>query len=305
MSSINIKDPNLFLNSSADVRHVLPDYPRQVRVELSSLCNASCSFCHAHGNFSPMARPKARMTKQLFNLILDDISSWPKPLKEIVPTGWGEVFLNREWPWMLQEISLRLPKTGIQIVTTGTLLTDEAIERLALVPTLSGCNVSINAFFVDTWTRIHKLPPKAMLIAINAVHRLRDRRPDVNVNVSMVHSPELQTEMEKDLFKEYWSQFGSTTVSIASYAGNPKYVPNPPVTLPCRSVFDGLMILDSGAVGTGCCFWNGDAEELAIGHFPEDKLLDIWRGDRLRKLTETHNSGRRPELPLCLNCTFA
>lgn len=305
IQAIGIKDPTKELNTYNLVQYQLPEFPRQVRIETSSFCNAGCDFCHAHGSFKPMDRKKGRMTPALFSAILDDIASWPKPLKELVPTGWGEVFLNREWPWMLQEISRRLPKTGIQIVTTGTLLTDDAIEKLALVPTLRGCNISINAFFEETWTRIHKLPPKAMLMAVNAVHKLRDRRPDVDVNVSMVHSPELQTEMEKDLFKEYWSQFGSTTVSIASYAGNPDRVPDPPVTLSCRSVFDGLFVLDSGLVGTGCCFWNGDAEELAIGHFPEESLLQIWNGDKLKRLGELHNGGRRSEIPICKGCSFA
>ena len=305
MLSIGLKDPTKELNTCSQVQYLLPEFPRQVRIETSSFCNAGCDFCHAHGSFKPMDRKKARMTSALFSAILDDIASWPKPLKELVPTGWGEVFLNREWPWMLQEISRRLPKTGIQIVTTGTLLTDDAIEKLALVPTLSGVNFSINCFFADSWSRIHKLPPKAMLIAVNAVHKFRDRRPDVATNVSMVMDSQLTTELEKDLFLNYWSGFGNVTISPASYAGNPKRVPDPPVTLSCRSVFDGLIVLDSGLVGTGCCFWNGDHEELAIGHFPEEKLLTIWGGDKLQHLCKLHNSGQRTELKLCSTCSFA
>lgn len=305
MPDIGIKDPTKELNTYSQVQYQLPEFPRQVRIETSSFCNAGCDFCHAHGSFKPMDRKKARMTPALFSEILDDIASWPKPLKELVPTGWGEVFLNRDWQWMLLEISRRLPKTGIQIVTTGTLLTDDAIEKLALVPTLSGVNFSINCFFADSWSRIHKLPPKAMLIAVNAVHKFRDRRPDVPVNVSMVMDSQLVTELEKDLFLKYWSSFGNVTVSPASYAGNPNRVPDPPVTLSCRSVFDGMIVLDSGLVGTGCCFWNGDAEELAIGRFPQERLLDIWRGTPLKRLCELHNSGRRPELELCSTCSFA
>ena len=305
MVNIGLKDPTKELNTCSQVQYLLPEFPRQVRIETSSFCNAGCDFCHAHGSFKPMDRKKARMTPGLFSAILDDIASWPKPLKELVPTGWGEVFLNREWPWMLQEISRRLPKTGIQIVTTGTLLTDDAIEKLALVPTLSGVNFSINCFFADSWSRIHKLPPKAMLIAVNAVHKFRDRRPDVATNVSMVMDSQLTTELEKDLFLNYWSSFGQVTVSPASYAGNPKRVPEPPVTLSCRSVFDGLFVLDSGLVGTCCFFWNGDHDELAIGQFPEEQLLDIWNGARLKQLGELHNSGRRAELNLCATCSFA
>lgn len=301
----NLLDPSKHLNSYAQVQFKLPEFPRQVRVETSSFCNSSCSWCHFHGDFKPATRTKGRMTRELFSAILDDIASWPKPLQEIVPTVWGEVFLNKSWAWMLMEIARRLPQTGIHIVTTGILLNDENLEQLAQVPTLKYFNASINAFFSETWERTHKVPAKHMPTAIAAVHKFRDRRPDVQVNVSMVHDPELVTELEKDLFKEYWGMFGSVTVSNVSFAGHPTRGPKEPVTLACRSVVDGLVLLDSGLVGTGCCFWNGDAAELAIGTFPTEKLLDIWRGERLRRILELHNSGRRAELSLCNNCTFA
>ena len=283
----------------------MPEYPRQVRVELSSLCNSSCVFCHAHGDFLPMVRPKERMTIALFNQVLDDLESWPEPVEELVPTAWGELFLNREWAWMLGEISRRLPKTGIQIVTTGSLLVPMTLERLALVPTLKGINFSLNAFYTETWTKVHGLPAKGMQIAVEAVHAFRERRPDVKVNVSMVHQTDLQTELEKDVFESYWKQFGPVTVSNASFAGNPKHLPDPPVVMSCRSLFDGLAVLANGNVGTGCCFWSGDAEELSIGHFPEETLLSIWRGYRLQQLTNLHNTGRRAEIDLCRRCTFA
>ena len=115
----------------------------------------------------------------------------------------------------------------------------------------------------------------------------------------------IRSIMEKDLFKEYWATFGSVTVSTVSFAGNPNRGPRVPVTLACRSVVDGLVIFDDGAVSNGCCFNGDNVPELRLGHFPEQGLLDIWRGDRIREIVELHNSGRRQDLPLCKGCTFA
>jgi Radical SAM superfamily/Iron-sulfur cluster-binding domain len=300
--------PVVTIPTLARVTHALPDYPRQVRVELANMCNSKCPFCHAHGAYlPPMQRPKRRMTRELFQMVLDDLAKWAVPLAELVPTAWGEIFLNREWVWMLDQIARRLPHTGIQIVTTGSLLTAAAVEALALVPTLSGVNFSINAFFGETWSQVHGLPTKGMEIALAAVHSLSERRPDVKINVSMVHEPRLQTEMEKDCFLEYWAQFPPITVTVsnASYANNPTCTPDPPVLMPCRSVFDGLVVLQNGAVGTGCCFWNGDSSDLNLGSFPDETLMDIWHGARLRRIAQLHNSQRRMELPLCKTCTFA
>ena len=288
----------------SDVKYTLPPYPRQVRIETSSFCNAGCSWCHAHGE-KGLTRQKGKMDRQMITRIIDDIATWPEPLKELVPTNFGELFLHRDWYAILQEIARKLPETKIALVTTGTLLTPAQIAKLATIPTLGYVNFSINAYFRETWERIHKLPAKMMDRAVSNVHVLRDRRPDVDVNVSMVYDPEITTETERERFLAHWTQFGSTTVSHVSFAGHPRKRPLQPVTLSCRSVFDGIVVFDDGNCGTGCCF-DGDADpELNIGHFPEEKLLDIWHGEKLKRLCEIHNDGRRVDLKLCKTCSFA
>ena len=303
MPDIRIKDPQRELNSYSQVQHQLAEVPRQVRIETASMCPMACPFCHAFGDFKPLTRAKGRMTKELYSAILDDIASWPKPPEEIVPTNFGELAMNPHWEWMLQDLSRKVPGTRIHLVTTGIWLNQKNLEKLALVPNLKYVNFSVNAFFGETWARVHGQPAKHMPAVIRAVHEFRDRRPDVQVNVSMVQDPDITTDLEKDLFLNYWAQFGPVTVSPASYAGNPKHQPDPPVSLSCRSIIDGLVISDQGVVGTGCCF--DGSLELAIGHFPEENLLAIWRGEKLKDLVDLHNSGRRAEIPLCRGCTFS
>lgn len=299
------KDPLVEFNTYAQVQYDLPEYPRQVRIETASFCPNSCDFCHAFGDFKPLTRKKGKMTNSMYQALIEDIAGWEKPLYEMVPVNFGELWVVKDWEWMLHLASARLPKTRLTLVTTGTMLTPERVEKLAQVPTLAYVNFSINAFFVETWTRILGVPEKYMKIAISAVHALRDRRPDVEVNVSMVHDPALITELEKDMFLQYWSSFGPVTISTVSYAGNPHRLPSVPVTLSCRSVFDGLVVFNNGLVGTGCCF-DGDADpELSIGSFPQQTLMEIWRSDKLKGLCEIHNSGQRDILSLCKTCSFA
>lgn len=288
----------------SDLRYALPAFPRQVRMELSSFCNAGCTFCHAHGE-KKLTRKKAKMETSLAEHLIEDIASWSMPLYELVPTNFGELFIHKDWHRILLRASELLPRTRLTIVTTGTLMTPGALEKLASVPTVAYVNFSINAYYAETWERIHKMNRKFMEIAVNAVHAFRDRRPDVEVNVSMVYDSALVTEKEKDMFLVHWNQFGNVTFSPASYARNPLRKPENLVTLPCRSVFDGLVVFTDGKVGPACCF-DGDADpELNIGHFPEERLIDIWKGERLAKLCEIHNRGLRGSVGICSECTFA
>lgn len=443
VSVVQFRDPTQGANRYDMVKYELPEQPRQVRIELARNCTAACPWCSLYGRDEAF-RAKAPGTElgfmdmQMFERIIDDIATWPKPLQELSPTNYGEMLMNKQWLPMLQLVERKLPKTGLAVVTTGIALNDENLEKLASITTLAYLNMSINAYFSETWERQHRRPAKLMTQCVAAVHKFRDRRPDVRTNVSLVYDTEYVTELERDLFLAYWRPFGSVTINERSYAGWPDRGPQVPVTLPCRSVFDGLVVFNDGNVGTGCCVlptqgilmmkgskniedivvgdrvythrgriktvlqifqrpytgivqcitpkdgpklkvtpehpiltahgwkpagkltikdrvmtgipsqrpkfftshirsisteqytgpvynlevaddhsyvigvtslhncFDGLKEpSLNVGHVPEEKLLDIWRGEKLRAVAETHNAGRRATLPLCARCTYA
>ena len=94
-----------------------------------------------------MTRKKSPMKKQLFTKIIDEISLWETNKVgngiEIVPTFYGEFFLNPEWKRYLSYISDNLPKCRIAIPTNGSRITPETIEFLAGIPNLTYMNFSI------------------------------------------------------------------------------------------------------------------------------------------------------------------
>lgn len=285
-------------------QYILTAVPRQVRIESSSHCNLACPWCHGHG-FRKMARTKGFIDLSLVEHLLQEIAGWSAPLYEIVPTNFGEWFMYQRWYEMGCLIDKYLPKTRMTLPTTGVLLDEKKLTQLASFQTLKWVNFSVNAYFAETYERIHGASSRNILKVREMIQRLRDMRPDVHVQVSMVYDPSITSEMERDLFQAYWEGLCQVSINTASYAGRPDRAPVPSLELPCRSVFDGLVIFDDGCVSNGCCF-NGDNDpDLSIGHVPEETLLDIWRGDKLRRLADLHNSGQRAQLTICKNCTFA
>ncbi len=295
------------------------EYPRQVRIESSSMCNMKCMMCAGHGDTNPatekgyilgMSRTKARMPTPLFTHIIEDIASWKQPLYEIVPTNYGEWFMHPEWWTQAQAIDRLLPKTKLVLPTTGVLVTDAVLMKLADLKTLFWLNVSVNAFFADTYERIHNQPASHIPRIRRWVEKFKDMRPDVHLQFSMVYDPirQGQSEKEKELFQQYWSKrldgtyLGEVTINQMTHVMHGPGA-KAMVTLPCRSMFDGLVIFDDGRVGTGCCF-DADAE-LVVGKVPGTKLLDIWRGEKLRAYGRLHNEGRRNEIGICSGCSFA
>lgn len=293
------------------IRYMLAPFPRQGRVEIAHRCPNHCPWCHDFGGSNPVVpggrtgkRPAAVMPLGVIETLLQEIASWPRPLVELTYNNYSELWTHPQWPEALRLVDKYLPKTKFVLVTTGTMLTEKALDEIVAMKTLKHVNFSVNAFFQETYERIHGVSAKPLTWLPARVESLRNRRPDIRVIVSMVYDTTLVTEIERELFASFWSpRAHSVYIAQPSYAGSPLRAPVEPVTLPCRSVFDGLVIIPDGRVLTGCCF-DADAE-LEVGHWPEEKLLDIWKGDKLKAIAETHNSGRRTEIALCKSCTFA
>ena len=298
--------PTHVLPTVKDVQHKFPFLPRQVRIDAARVCAARCLFCHRFGDFRPNAPTKQEFMELSFvEQILKDIASWPSPLPEIVPTNFTEWMNNPQWHDMGRMIGEYLPATPIVLPTTGVLLVqNEALKKLASISTLRWTNFSLNAYFKETWARTLRVSERLFPKVLALPEKFRALRPDVTINISMVYDPQLITEKERELFQNYWQSRGfRVSINNVSYAKNPKRVPEPPVVISCRSIFDGLVVFLNGQVGTGCCF-SGE-NELPVGRFPEQKLLEIWRGDQLRALGNLHNTGRRAELEICKTCSFA
>lgn len=293
------------LPSIGSVKYTLPAFPRQVRLESAFSCVMACRFCHAWGDFKEPTRKKAFMELDLLERLLQEIASWPQPLSEVCPTNYGEWFVNPRWYEMGKMIERYLPNTPMTLPTTGTLLNDKNLERLASLQTLRWLNFSINAYFAETWEYVHRVPAaKLMPRVLSLPERFREMRKDVTVNISMVFDSSIVTERERELFEQHWRRRGfQVSVSTAQYVNHPTKSPATPSQVSCRSIFDGLVVTPDGEVLTGCCYDSN--AELSVGNSNEKRLLDIWRGDQLRRLAELHNSGKRSEINLCKGCTFA
>jgi len=282
------------------VKYDLAEYPRQIRLDTINQCNAKCIPCHYHFQ----TRRRGKMSMKLLTKILDELKGWPKPLGEIVPVNFGELILLKNWYKVLRLIEERLPQTRIALPTNGSLLDDDTVRKLASIGTLKWFNFSVNAFFGETYEAFTGLKAETidkMKVAIVLLHRMR---PDITTCASMIFDTNFQTEMERDLFTQFWKPLTSVvSINPAAYCNSPLEKPLIPTKTACRSIFDGLTILYDGKVVTGCCF---DASGvLEIGDVNNQALLEIWRGEKLRQLCELHNEGRRGEIELCSRCSFA
>lgn len=284
-------------NALGHIKYDTLPQPKSLHLDTYAYCNAKCLFCR----YPVLKRKKGVMDMELLERILDDASAWATPLWEIVPIHFGEFFLIPNWYEILKLIEKKLPKARIILPTNGSKLDFETISRLATIQSLSVINISVNAFFNETYEAVMGLKPETMGNIKKAINYLQILAPQVNIWCSMVYDPMYQTEKEKELFIKEWREYGHVQVHPASFiGGHPRsFIPS---VIPCRSIFIDFIILWDGRVVPCCWDSNGD---IVVGNVKKQKIMDVWHGKKMNNLRKAHNEGRRQELPLCSICSFS
>lgn len=273
-------------------------YPRQIRLDTISRCNAKCLSCHR--NIPAVKAQSGLMCIDTIIQVIKDIASADQHPDEIVPVNYGEFFMHPDWPSILSALETYLPGTGIVLPTNGALLNQKALSVLVEVKTLKLINFSINAFFADTYQRFMGFNHEVMARILEANEYIKAKRPEVIRWASMVFDPEYQTDLERDLFMEFW--YGKVnwvwTLPAANCGRKPVAYT---VQVPCRSLFDTLVISRELKLGS-CCFDAGFT--LDIGEW-NGSVITAWTNPKLAALRLAHNEGKRAEYPTCAGCSFA
>ncbi len=282
----------------SDIKYDTPSQPHQLRLDTTTRCNAKCLSCHRFNT----DRPQGDMGTDLFLEILEDVARWKEPLAEIVPVNYGELLMRKDWAWLLQMISERLPSTRIVLPTNGALFNDDVVETLCKVKTLKTVNFSVNACFDETLWEFAMLRPDLFLRVQLALNHIRALRKDIHKRVSMVFDPMYSTDLERDVFGRFWKHKADEVAIIpAASAGRSDKKPAIITTIPCRSIFSDIVVGYDRKISS-CCFQAGF--DMDLGEY-RGNLLENWHSPELTELRRMHNEGRRAENEICRGCTFA
>ena len=281
--------------SIKDIKYDTRNQPRQIRLDTTTRCNATCLSCHRF-----LTNRKGEMEFSLIKEIINDVAHLPQTLTEIIPVNYGEFFLRDDWLRILMLIAEKLPDTNLVIPTNGSRLDEGTVNKLCNVPTIEIINFSVNAVFNETYEQFMGLPASNLNKIINAIGIIKRKRPDISIWTSMVFSPEYQTDLERNLFQQFWKGATFSQINTASSAGR-GMKPINTVELPCNSIFNDMVIGYDRKISS-CCFDAGFT--LDLGWFEGD-IVKAWRNDKFEDFRRSHNEHKRGQNKICSSCTFA
>lgn len=237
----------------------------EVEIETINRCNGVCSFCPVNRNID--SRVEKKMSKQLFEKIIAE-------LEEICYAGRLALFSNNE-PLLDERIiefssyaREHLPKAKIHLFTNGTLLNlDIFLEIINYLDEL----------IIDNYNQQLQLIPSIKIIK-EYVDSCGDDTIRKKIKILLRKPNEILTSRGGDAPNR------EKIIDVSEDT--------------CALPFQQLIIRPSGKVSL-CC--NDPLGKETLGDLTKETILDVWFGEKYRKIRENIAKGRK-YLKHCENC---
>lgn len=273
--------------------------PLHVDVELTNVCDLRCPFCETLS----MQRPKGLMSEETFQTLVrecDEIG-----VDSIKLNLWGESLLHKQLLEFIQ-FAKKYSKLILQFNTNANRMPLK-LSRGMVEAGLDRLTVSMDGITKETYEKMRvggkfEKVMENIEALIAAKKELGGDKPHLTLQI--IRTNENLEEIEQ--FVKHWEP-KVDRVSVTNICTT-----NTPEVLeyslredqkigrkPCDQIWQRLSVLYDGRVTVCCNDYDGF---LVIGQLGQDKLVDLWHGEKLTTLRNRHRALDFQGL-VCNNCT--
>lgn len=288
-----------------DTNGFLPDFPITVSVELVNRCNLSCIMCYTVNH----SDPKSTLDLDSINEMMMECKRHDLPAM-VVGMG-AEPLLYKD----VRNVLKLARDAGVMDVFLGTngVLLNERMSLFLVDMEIARVEISLDAATPETY---HQIRGKNQLELIERnIHNLLEIRGRSNAKLPVVRL----CFCVQDLNRHECEQFVEKWNGLVDYIDFQKYIDFSFVDelrstgtveqidsfivedTHCAYPFNSLHVWSNGNV-TPCCTFFAKNDDLVVGNIHEEKLKDIWMGERIRKIRRQLQTGDlNPTCRVCLS----
>jgi len=286
--------------------YLSPEFPSQIIVENTELCNYACLHC-PHHTFERSNKYGGRnldlgLHKKLIDEVISDGRGYCRFIRY---AALGETLLHPNFIEMV-EYAGKYSGVPLNITTNGLLLTAELTRKL-LDAGVSIFDVSIDACSPDTYRKIRR---KGDLLKVRAnclklIEIIKSGKYKAKMIVSFVEQP--LNRQEKNRFREFWENAGADFVVIRpmhSASGSIKATAqkmrkNAKERTPCVYPWERLVLTSLGYLSYCPAEWEYKA---CIADFRTTTIKKVWQGAYMRVLRKAHLDNDFSKFSFCKQC---
>ncbi len=298
-----VRNPLFLFLQNLRIEHVVKklEVPVAANIELTNNCNAQCIMCsHQH-----MKRNKGFQTYEMFQNIADQLKEMG--VRKANLTGIGEGMLDKNvFKKLRYAKNVGIPET--MITTNASMIYGDNVNELletgidAIRFSLDGVGEEYNRIRVGLdYDKIRqnildlvnkrekgKYETKIYLNLLKKTDGLKDESGVVNTWKNIV-----------DGFNfVYYMNWGNLEDNIVEHGyNNQAFIRRPP----CPFLWNTINIMWEGQVALCCLDYNVISP---IGHIKEQSIKNIWHGELMNKMRETHMRGDFSNTLICKDCTW-
>lgn len=286
------------------------DTPFSMFVFPTTYCNFKCNYCgHSLGpvrmkeqyGFSPQT-----MDWDTFSAVVEQAKQFSRPLKLLSLTGHGEPLINPRLPEMVAYIKKSGIAQRIEIISNGSLLTNE--KALALIDAgLDGIRISLQGLsgrkykavcgvdldfeaFLDNIRYFYTHRKNTQLFVKIMDIALENGEDEAFYRMFSDISDRMYIERCKPVYNGV--QYDGVTTETDRY-GNPHEKRDV-----CPLCFFMLSVFPDGDVEPCDTIY----KPLVLGNVRHETLTEMWHGEKLRSFQITHLKKERYNNPKCAVC---
>ncbi len=274
--------------------NIMPnDFPLQVRIENTNLCNAFCTMCPRE----QLTRPKGTMSLDFFKKIVKQLARGGT--RELHLQGYGEPFLDKT---IIEKIRAAkdagIPYTFM--VTNASLLNDR-ISRELLESGLDKLKISFYGVDREGYEKVHN--GLSFDEVKRNIERLLELKKAMGTKTPVIDVKYIGKVSEFLVFMLQWGLKARISYArLHNYGYGRRFnAPKvkkrnrkcPIVTRPIMQVlWDGLVV--------PCCYdFDG---KVILGRLGNESVSDVWNGEKYNRFREIHRRREYEKIPMCYNC---
>ena len=295
------------LNAAAERTTRLLDVKPWVLIETMLTCNARCKMClHSERDM------RGEMSMELYEKIIREAAEWG--IDPVSLSVYGEPFADRHW---LKRVEIaRQYGVNYEVVTNASLLKPETLERMFDLGGWKKVIFSVNGFSTAAYEEM--MPPLKRDKVYANVQMFLDMKRERKLELPLAQVSCVITNInahERKDYERYWkAKPGIDAVLIANCGdwlgeqetidltvkGSPRHVAKEGWLAPCPSPWEQLTITYDGRV-LPCCE-DEAARSLVIGDTNTQTLKEIFYGETMTRLRQTHLDNQRCSHEVCGKC---